>query len=344
LLFVLAPTAGAALFAGIHPARDDAYTGSTTVLVVPPPSSAGESLALRTERLATVMRSPGALLAARRIVGSRAGESFALGDVVVDARPAQGIVEVSVKAPTPVEARNAANALVSQSIAFVNASDLRPIREGVGIIGDFELDFEGWEVSGTGVSAVMFERGAPARYNRAALRIDCQPSDVCGAARPLSRRFRAGGSYAVSFWLRSSHSGTPIAYLLGSAADHERGDTSIGRMWTRRVVRWTPARTITSATLIIQTRATEPLSFDIDGVTLFDGPSAAGSDRFPLPVRQEEQLFRDQLTASAAPAETLRADVNDTGRWALAGAVAGLAAGAAALAAAASATRRKQLS
>ena len=331
-LVIAAIVAGAAIFAALHPAPRDAYEAAGTIVI--PPGSSSAELRARTLQAAELMGQPNVVGESleRALQGSEPDE--ALRGLEVEPSPQTGLVRYSVRSATAETASRLAEALGRVTVESLQRGRPTGERFGLRIVGDFEVDANGWTPAGSeqGIARVGLVPGG--RYGGSALRALCDVAAGCGAARVLEGRFPEGRALTLSAWVRGRQP-SRVLLALGSAtrSDRELVEASVGSEWKRLVVRWRPRQDESRIALGVNNAGPGLSDVDIDGVVIV-------TDGAPLDVAAERRVFAERGYAYATAVRIVGSRTGRTVRWAALGAGAGLLVGLAAAAAWTLASRR----
>lgn len=323
VVLTLAAVGGAVAGSVLRPTPGNRYTAEAAVL------AGNEAPAEEVHRLAGLARLPYVATLARTHLGSL--EDFE-PLTRIEPRPALGMVAVRVAAPSPELARQFADALAMQTVAFDFA--LRAATGSAIPLGDFEDGYWAWlsgpRSLGPNTGNIQLSVDQP-RFNRAAIDVDCAGLESCGFSRLVYYPFRAGARYRFGGWVRGD-AGAEVSIAVGVAGDVTISEpVTIGSRWRRVVQDWVPAVDRQFAELRWQA-APSSTRFSLDGVWLADS-SAVQARVGSLPAGPNEARIFEQddmprtlvaVAAGSAESPTLRA--------ALAGALLGLLGGSVVLA------------
>jgi hypothetical protein len=325
--------AGAAFFAAQHPAPRDAYKAAGTI-VIPIKGEATAGATARTLQAAELLRQPYVVSEALARAQQGSEPEGVLRELDVGAKPSAGIVGFSVRAATAATAGNLAEALGRVVVGLLQLGQATGDRFGLRIVGDFEVDAEGWGATGPedGVGLVgVFPNG---RYGGSSLRALCETAEGCGAARVIEGRFPKGRPVTVTAWIRGRRP-SRVLLVLGDVTGRALRDTraDVGDEWRRFAVVWTPERNERRISLQVVNGGAGPSDVMIDGVLLVTGSDAVTEGR-------ESRIFAERGYAYTSPIRIVGSRTGSTLEWALIGAGVGLLVGLAGLGAAMLARRR----
>lgn len=330
-----AAVAGAALLAGLNPAPRDAYVAAGALVVVADPGAPAATSA-QTLQAAEVLTLPA-------VVAEAAERSLLVGDgegvrrrLDVVPRPEAGVVRYSVRGATPETAVRLGEALGRVAAEVLRVGRPPGDRFGLRVVGDFELDADGWRPAGSEAGLALVGVVPEGRYGGSALRVQCDVAAGCGAARTLEGRFSAGRPLRLSAWVRGRQP-SRVLVSLGSAdrVDRMSAETLVGRGWRRLAVTWRPRRDENRISLSITNPGPSSADVDIDGVVLV-------IERALLSGSEERRLFAARDRVYAASVRIVGVKTGPTFTWAVRGGAAGLLVGLAAVAAWTAAVGRRR--
>lgn len=258
---------GAAIAALAAPAQGLRYGAEAAIAVE------RDSPPARADHYAAAATLPQVIAGARVAAGSSLAASHIAERTVVGVKPALGLVLVRVQETSQARALALANGLAEQALLFVKANVAGP-HDGVRELGDFESGgSQGWTHASAFHSRPLnlqpMQGGA--RFGAGKLRIACAAKSACGPALRVYGSFHERATYLAEGWVRSTAGRSRVTLLVGlpGSVGISPGDRfSAG--WRRLRAIWTPKADSSSAEVAVQVTSPRPVTFDLDGVRLFD--------------------------------------------------------------------------
>lgn len=153
--------------------------------------------------------------------------------------------------------------------------------------GDFDSSYLGNH--GWGVAAVTNINGAATsisritsahRFGVACGQIVCPATSGVGASFRIFRRFRKGITYSAECWIHAGSSSTSVSLRIGNSSANDKatsGGVGLTALWQKLTVTWTPAADYDEAHLAVIIGSATSTTFEIDGVSFYEGAVAPTS-------------------------------------------------------------------
>lgn len=148
--------------------------------------------------------------------------------------------------------------------------------------GDFESNVTDsrWGVGAVtgviGAATSIVLDAASAKFGTNSAAVQTPATTDTGASVPIYYRFEAGTTYNVSFWARSAAQTTALRAKLGKNGDIATGTAAaLSSTYQQYTVSWTPTADTDLAYVVAGINAATATLFNIDGVTIWEGSSAA---------------------------------------------------------------------
>lgn len=348
-VLAIAPIAGAAVGAGLHPLPDHRFTAEARVVLAPAgsgSSTASDDPRLTKHRMELVARlvtlDPVLVRVARRANTPGPADSIRARVTAVFS-PELGSLTLRARDRTPALAVALTNALTNQAADVTRQLQIAGGRGDL-VIGDFESGLGDW--AGTSQFSAKPDRvdlaSNNARYGQRWMRVRCGRTPGCGPSAALDYPFRAGVEYVASGWVRS-YEPSRVALLFGSSSRDVQISQSrtLSSRWRRMTLRWVPRTDASHAEVAFLKSGDRGAVFGVDAVLISDSrASPAGIRGGPSGVEEAQSIRAARGVTTVIPAESTGVMSSRTLPWALGGGGAGLCVALAAIAGYRAAGRR----